>query len=348
MTSLIRQGDRSRQVLDVQTRLRQAGIELSDEPGHFGCPTEHAVRAFQQRRGIMADGIVGSHTWAELVEASWRLGDRSLYLTSPLVRGDDVLALQARLNALGYDAGREDGIFGRDTADAVRSFQGEYGIPEDGICGPRTYAALVGLRADRPDTAAHLREELSRRERGGLHGVMVAVDPGHGGPDLGTVGPSGACEADLCWDLAQKLAARLAGVGARVRFTRAEPEDLDMTARARRANDIGAELFVSLHLNAHDQEPAEGASTYFFPRSGAGELLAGRILDHLVDLGLRDCRSHARSYTVLKETRMPAVIVEPGFITNPDDAKKLEDRDFRGFVADAIAAAVRDYYEGFD
>lgn len=342
---LIREGERSDEVADVQARLRALGVNVEDETGFFGESTKRAVRDFQQRRGILTDGIVGPHTWNELVEAGWRLGDRVLYLRVPAMRGDDVFTLQARLNALGFDAGREDGIFGRNTYDAVREFQRQYGIAEDGICGPKTYAALTGLRAERPATAASLRDELSRSEKAGLRGVLVVVDPGHGGPDRGETGPTGSCEADLCWDVATRLARRLAESGAAVRFTRTEPAGLDITQRAQRANDLEADLFISLHLNSHTGEMAEGASTYYFPRSRGGELIADRIQHRLIELGLADCRSHPRSYPILKETRMPAVLVEPAFITNTSDAKRLEDAEFRSSLADAIASAVRDYYE---
>jgi N-acetylmuramoyl-L-alanine amidase len=257
-----------------------------------------------------------------------------------------VLALQARLNALGFNAGREDGIFGRDTDTAVRSFQHEYAIQEDGIFGVRSHSALQGLRVDRPMTAAQLREELARSQRsGGMHGVLVMVDPGHGGSDTGDRSPLGALEGDLCWDICIHLAAMLGQSGARIRLSRTEAEGPESTERARRANDAGAEIFLSIHLNSHSEPNAEGASTYYFPRSQSGELLAEAIKDHLVDLGLRDCRSHARSYSILKETQMPAVLIEPAFITNPDEAKLLEDGDFRRTIAQAIATGVRRYFE---
>ncbi|MDQ5816640.1 MAG: N-acetylmuramoyl-L-alanine amidase [Actinomycetota bacterium] len=320
--SIIREGDRSEQVADVQARLRALGFRIDDVHGYFGPGTEQMVRLFQQQRNINADGIVGRDTWSELVEAGWRLGDRVLYLRISLLRGDDVLALQARLNALGFDAGREDGIF-----------------------GGRSNSALSGLRADRPSTAAPLREELERTERKGLDGTVVVIDPGHGGNDKGEVNPLGASEADLCWELANRLAARLASSGARVRFTRTETEAPGVTERATRANTLGAEIFVSLHLNSHDVEVAEGASTYYFPRSKGGELLADKVQERLVEMGLRNCRSHARAYRILRETRMPAVVIEPLFISNPADAKMLEDADFRSVLADAITNAIRDYYE---
>ena len=345
MNKLIREGERSHQVADVQSRLRALGYKIDDETGLFGSPTTAAVRAFQQKRHILVDGIVGPHTWSEIVEASWYLGDRDLYLKHPPMRGDDVSALQARLNALGFDAGKEDGIFGIATDRAVRAFQKEYGVTGDGIFGLASHAALLGLRVDRPGTSAQLREELRRAEKPGIAAAMIVIDPGHGGDDPGDVTPAGVTEADACWAIATRLADRLASFGARVRFTRTEPENPDTRTRAVRANDIDADLFVSIHLNTHAEPTAEGTSTYFFGGSRAGEAAADQVQEQLVRLGLRDCRSHARSYQLLRETRMPAVLVEPVFITNPDEAKRLQDHEFLSAVADAIAAGLRRFYD---
>ncbi|MBW3594109.1 MAG: N-acetylmuramoyl-L-alanine amidase [Actinobacteria bacterium] len=345
MTDLIREGDRSKEVADVQSRLRALGYKIEDEGWFFGPSTTAAVRAFQQDRSILVDGIVGPDTWNQIVEASWYLGDRDLYLKHPPMRGDDIASLQARLNALGFDAGKEDGIFGVATDRAVRAFQKEYGVAGDGIFGLVSHAALMGLRVDRPGTSAHLREELRRMEKRGIAAAMVVIDPGHGGDDRGAVTSRGTNEADTCWAIATRLADRLASLGAKVRFTRTEPEAPDMSERAMRANEVDADVFLSIHLNEHAEPTAEGTSTYYFGGSRAGENLAEQIQEQLVQLGLRDCRSHARSYPVLRETRMPAVLVEPIFITNPDEAKRLEDHEFLSSVADAIAAGVRRFFE---
>jgi N-acetylmuramoyl-L-alanine amidase len=261
------------------------------------------------------------------------------------MRGDDVMSLQTQLNALGFDSGREDGIFGPNTGRAVRAFQKEYGVTEDGIFGSNSHHALAGLRIDRPGTAAGLREELKRRYGRGLGGTLIMVDPGHGSADRGDRGTSGAFEADLCWDIGTRVATRLVEVGARARFSRTEAEAPDLSTRAARANRLNADLFVSVHMNAHGETTAEGASTYYYGGSRAGEALAECVLTELVRLGLRDCRSHARSYTVLKETRMPAILVEPAFITNPLDEKRLDDPEFRSAIADAIVAGIARYYE---
>ena len=345
MKKLIREGERSAEVADVQARLRALGYKIEDGTGRFGPGTTAAVRTFQQDRSILVDGIIGPHTWGQIVEASWYLGDRDLYLKHPPMRGDDVASLQERLNALGFDAGKEDGIFGVDTDRAVRAFQKEYGVAGDGIFGLVSHAALLGLRVDRPGTSAHLREELRRIEKRGLSGATIVIDPGHGGDDVGDVTTSRVTEADACWQIAARLADRLASFGARVRFTRNETEGPEASARAAMANEIDADLFLSIHLNGHAESTAEGASTYYFGGSRAGESVADQIQGQLVRLGLRDCRSHARSYPILRETRMPAVLIEPVFISNPDEAKRLEDHEFLGNVANAIAIAVRRHFE---
>lgn len=341
---LIVKGNRDDEVTDVQSRLRALGHQIDDVTGTFGESTQRAVRAFQQSRGILVDGIVGSHTWAELVEASWRLGDRPLYLRKPFLRGDDVAGLQTQLNALGFDAGREDGIFGERADRAVRGFQREYGVLEDGIVGPRTLEAIAGLRVDRPGTAAHLREELHRRQKA-IAGALIVIDPGHGADDLGERSPSGWWEVDICWDIALRTAEELKMAGANVRFTRTEAEAPDASERARRANAADADLFVSVHLNSHEEITAEGASTYHFSSSRAGSALADHIQEELARLGLADCRAHGRSYTVLKETRMPAVVVEPGFVSNPYDEKRLGDAVFRRQIARAMATGIERYFE---
>jgi N-acetylmuramoyl-L-alanine amidase len=100
-------GDRGKEVSDVQKRLRALGYELGREgiDGFFGPRSQIALKRFQQERGLFVDGILGANSWRELVEAGYALGDRLLYLRVPTFRGDDVLALQVKLNLLGFNAG---------------------------------------------------------------------------------------------------------------------------------------------------------------------------------------------------------------------------------------------------
>ncbi len=144
----IREGDRGAAVEDVQRRLITLGAVLgpSGVDGVFLGATLAAVRAFQRARGLDEDGEVGAHTWAALVDATFSLGDRLLYLRHPYLHGADVLALQGAMNALGFACGAADGIFGAFTEGAVRDFQSNTGLGADGIVGPETVRAIDHLR----------------------------------------------------------------------------------------------------------------------------------------------------------------------------------------------------------
>ena len=103
--TILDRGARGGPVLDVQARLGALGYRIDPhEHGLFGPSTEEAVREFQQRRRLIVDGLGGEDTWNELVEAGYHLADRIVYLRHPPFRGDDVRALQAELNLLGFDA----------------------------------------------------------------------------------------------------------------------------------------------------------------------------------------------------------------------------------------------------
>lgn len=157
MVEPIRQGDRGPAVEDVQKRLLTLGFDLGPTgiDGVFFGSTLAAVRRFQRDRGLDEDGLVGDATWAALVDATFRLGDRLLYLKFPYLHGADVLALQGALNALGFACGRPDGIFGAYTERAVREFQANVGLPADGIAGVDTVGAVDRLRHVWQDKSPH-------------------------------------------------------------------------------------------------------------------------------------------------------------------------------------------------
>ena len=100
-------GDLVLQVTNYLTRLNL----LTHESSHFTPAVESAVKEFQQSRGLTVTGVVDAITLRALDEARWKLGDRVLSLASPLMRGDDVAALQSQLSEMGFNCGRVDGIF---------------------------------------------------------------------------------------------------------------------------------------------------------------------------------------------------------------------------------------------
>jgi N-acetylmuramoyl-L-alanine amidase len=315
---LIRRGHHHRAVEDLQTRLERLGfvIEASERGGAFGPSTEVAIKEFQQRSGLDVDGIVGEATWRALVESSWSLGDRLLRLSDPMLRGDDVSDLQARLNALGFTAGKHDGIFGPRTAAALREFQRNLAIGEDGIVGHDTMLALERLRlVIKPGLGPRITEREARRaEPPGTAGKRIAIDPGHGGEDAGVVGPSGETEADYAFKLAAKAARLLDAKGAHTMLTRGPNDGPSDSQRAQLANRFEADLLLSIHLNSHPTQIAEGAAAYYFQHgqvaSEPGEHLAGLIQQELRNVGRPDCGTHGKAYPLLRETRMPAVVVD--------------------------------------
>lgn len=142
----IKPHDTGAAVEDVQQRLATVGLLAdADVSGAFDDATVAAVRAFRAQEGLPAADEVDEKMWATLVDASYRLGDRTLYLRMPYFHGRDVKELQQALGALGFACGGVDGIFGAYTEDALRTFQMNLGLPSDGIAGAYTYAAIRNL-----------------------------------------------------------------------------------------------------------------------------------------------------------------------------------------------------------
>jgi N-acetylmuramoyl-L-alanine amidase len=292
---LYRLGDAGTAVRDIQDRLSALGYPCSVDPrSEYGEATRLAVVGFQRRRGLPADGIVGPETWRAIYEAGFRLGDRLLYLRRPMLRGDDVAELQRRLNSLGFDAGKIDGILGSNTLRALVDFQQNRRMAEDGIAGPRTLAELrLVARATQKTGREAIRErEWLRELPHSVVGARIFLDPACRDDD----------EAGRTWLAASETAAILQQLGAIPILSRSSDTKLPERIRARRANRLGAALIVSFQLPY-----SESASVFFFAspmsRSEAGAMLAAAISE---PLGLPN---EGRAHPILKETRAPAVVV---------------------------------------
>jgi N-acetylmuramoyl-L-alanine amidase len=345
----IRLGDRGEPVRDVQHRLLANGLRVDPEEleGAFGPSTETAVAEFQRRRGLPPDGIVGPDTWTQLVEAGYRIGDRTLYLRSPAFRGDDVRELQRMLNALGFDVGKEDGIFGAGAARGVREFQRNVGAKVDGIVGMDTVRSLEGMRPsiEGPSRALVREAEAASRMGSTLAGSAVAIDPGHGPADVGVTAGE-LVEERVAAEVADALAAELERHGARAVLLRGIDEDADVSDRARRANAADAAVCVSVHLGGGELAPAGAVCCYYgtpTTHSPMGLRLAESIRTELLALGLADGGVRPLAIAILRETRMPAVQVELAVLADPKDAERVGDPGFAEEAAAAIARGI----EGF-
>ena len=344
-------GDRGKEVLDVQTRLRGQGFELGREgvDGFFGPGTEVAVHAFQQRRDLLVDGLVGANTWRELVEAGYTLGNRLLYLREPPFRGDDVLALQVKLNLLGFNAGAERGVHDEDVERAVLDFQRNAGLPLDGIVGEST---LLKLEAVRKAESGREGKKIPERDGGyvparSLTGQTIVIDPGHGGADSGCVSARGIAEKDFTLTLGLRLAELLRAEGCRVRLSREHDEAVPLYTRTDAANAAGAAYFISLHCNADASPAARGVACYYFQRSHYYSEHGRRLAEYI---GARLAASDApylggfgRNYGVLREPRSIAVLVEPLFLSNPEDEALAKRPDHTERLARALVGGLADY-----
>jgi N-acetylmuramoyl-L-alanine amidase len=259
------------------------------------------VRTFQTQRDLPVDGICGPITWGAVVEAGHRPGDRLLYDRRPMLRGDDVAQLQRRLDELGFDPRRVDGIFGPDTRSALEDFQRNAGLVCDGVCGPETLAMLdrlgrvAGTSEQAGSVAAMREEERLRCAPPTLAGRRVAV--GHTG-DLDA--------------LASAVARSLRDAGAVV----VQLRHPDQSQQAGAANDGDVDVYLGLAtVDAEADRPACTVAHY----AGHGyESPGGRSLAALVTvalapiLGAERCRAQGMNLPILRETRMPAVLCRVG------------------------------------
>src|SRR5664279_4603016 len=357
--ALYRLGDRGAAVRSIRALLQVSG-DLAPSTRTSDVYDEEvadAVRAFQQRRGLMVDGVLGRHTHIALDGAHWKLGDRLLsYIPGHMLQGDDVAELQERLLSLGFTPDRVDGVLGPKTEHAVRRFQGGVGLAVDGSVGPATLRAFADLaRSVSGGSPYTLREEeLIRRSGHSLTGRTVVLDPGHGGDDTGTVA-HGLTESKVTLDLARRIEGRLSAIGVTVLFTRSATTAPDDLVRATMANEAHADVMLSLHCDSTDQSRASGVATFFWglERFGAwsavGEHLANLIQREIVSrTGLADCRSHPRGWQLLQRTQMPTVRIEAGYLSHPDDAARLGDPVFLDTLAEAIVIALQRMYLGED
>jgi N-acetylmuramoyl-L-alanine amidase len=341
--AVYRRGDTGPEIVDIQERLAELGYLLpgTDERGRFDLATDEAVRTFQEQRSLRVDGVVGPDTWGQLVEAGYRLGDRTLYQHAPLLRGDDVRALQRKLDALGFDPGKQDGFYGPATEAAVREFQRNVGEPVDGIVGLHTIVSIERVRPleDAPGrTIVREREEL-RTIHGKLRGRVIAIDPGHAGT---------TADARVQRALAGSLAAELRRLGGAPQVLDGEPDEVRASGRASMANELDAAVCVSLHLGEGVPESSGPTCSYFGSQvtySPAGRRLAELILAELEhELRVRG-RLQRLAVSLLRETQMPAVQIEALVASNVLEAAMLRAPDAITRIGRAIAEGVRRFFE---
>ena len=205
---------------------------------------------------------------------------------------------------------------------------------------PRQPDTPSGWTNDAPDPRTGGLPTLNRR-------VRIVVDPGHGGRDSGAVGIGGLLEKQAVLDISLQLAALLRRQGAEVVMTRDDDTFISLEGRTQMANRLNATVFVSVHANAADisRTDVSGIETYYHQSGGALAQSVHRSImqafPYMRDRGVRTAR-----FYVLRNSRMPSILVETGFVTGRQDAALLSNPTWRSQMAWAIARGTIQYLNG--
>lgn len=181
----------------------------------------------------------------------------------------------------------------------------------------------------------------------------VVIDPGHGGMDGGSVSSSGVMEKDINLNIAMKLKKIFEENGYTVVMTRENDVSLnentnssirkqknsDLKKRAQIANESGAGLFISVHVNKYESPEIFGAQTFYSKDDEAGKLYAESVMETLRELNSKNKRlakTHPNKNLVFQNLKIPGVLVECGFISNPEDLACLMNEEYQQKTAEAI------------
>lgn len=298
MTPDITQGESGDLVFQLTDYLSRLGY-LPAAKNNFDDAVVQAVKAFQQARGLTISGVVDAITLRSLEEARWKLGDRTLSLSDPAMRGDDVAHLQSQLSEMGFNCGRVDGIFGADTEVAIKEFQKSVGVKVDGQCGPATVMSMMRLiKIVSGGAPIQLRDEVNRAGKGpALAGKVIVLDPA-GLPEI--------------FDLAQRLEGRLIALGVNVFMTRNAQTNPSEHERIESANNVSPDLVISLRQDEYHNASAHGVATYYYGSDSHGvHSIVGERFANLVQreisarTDLLNCRTHAKTWDILRLTKSP-------------------------------------------
>ncbi|MGE4169526.1 MAG: N-acetylmuramoyl-L-alanine amidase [Candidatus Margulisiibacteriota bacterium] len=189
--------------------------------------------------------------------------------------------------------------------------------------------------------------EPANRPIEGLAGKLIVIDPGHGGSDPGAVAKSGEFEKDFTLDISRRLAKKLGQAGAKTVLERENDENPELSERADQVNRLRPAVFVSVHINSFVNDVMGGTETYYYKYKD--KRLAKAIHDEMVHtLGLKDNGLRRSRLYVLRHTKVPAVLVEPVYITNPAEFEQLKQPEFRDKIADAIVRGLVAYFKDLE
>ena len=191
----------------------------------------------------------------------------------------------------------------------------------------------------------------------------IFLDPGHGGSDPGAVS-GGVREKDLTLSVYNKVSSKLASLGYTVLTSRNVDKDVDLVERAEQANNANADMLLSIHFNAGGRGVARGIETYYYQsqadrvpkinkenhnnaeRLERSRKLANKVQQNLLyQTGANNRGVKRASFTVLRETSIPSILVELGFIDNPEERNKIKTNEYQERLANGIVDGIVEYYK---
>ena len=179
---------------------------------------------------------------------------------------------------------------------------------------------------------------------------VIVLDAGHGGTDPGASG-NGVVEKELVLDVAQRVQTKLEAAGATVIMTRTDAATYpELKDRTDLAQSKYADMFVSVHANSAPSAPSANGSEVYYDTSqnvngSESSILAKEIQEQFVSLvGMNDRGTKDNDFYVVRNTDMPSVLVELGFLTNSEDAAKFKSDYYRNLFAEAIYLGIKNYY----
>ena len=178
---------------------------------------------------------------------------------------------------------------------------------------------------------------------------LVVIDPGHGGPDVGAT-RNGIYEKDINLAMSKQLGRILQQMGYAVAYTRTDDIDLDLEPRVQIAEKAKASVFVSVHVNSLDANASQvnGVETYYASGASLGKSLADLVHDQIIaSTGANDRGVRSARFYVIRNTSMPAILVETGYITNPSEASRLVNSSYQERMAAAIAKGVDQFLKSY-
>ncbi|GAB3058664.1 peptidoglycan-binding protein [Virgibacillus ainsalahensis] len=320
LDGLLYKGQRHEDVIPLKKNLDRIGFGGIMVTSYYGDFTEQRVEEFQSHYGLTVNGIADEETLAkidDIINSPFQFGKRH----------GATVGLKENLNAIGFGGITVTNYYGSFTKQRVEEFQAAHGLPVSGIADEKTLNKIKQVVQNQV--------------------VKVFLDPGHGDHDPGAIG-YGLQEKDVVLDIALETAKILENQfdGVAVELSRTDDTFIELEDRANMANNWGADYFVSFHVNAW-LGIGSGFETYIYNENVSNETRDRQedMHDYLIDrIDVNDRGKKSADFSVLRNTTMPAILLEYMFIDNAAENHFLKNDYNRSWIGQITAEGIANSY----